>query len=76
MAPISTPRVGWPTMQQVGVVLHLARQHQLLLIAAGEGLAAFRSAIGVAGRRIFCIFSEADVRLDPALGIQEAVPLL
>ena len=36
IAPMSTPRVGWPTSRTFGLARHLARQHQLLLVAAGE----------------------------------------
>jgi hypothetical protein len=35
IAPMSTPRVGCPT-SRLGIALDLARQHDLLLIAAGE----------------------------------------
>ena len=36
IAPMSTPRVGWPTSSTCGSRQRLARQHQLLLVAAGE----------------------------------------
>jgi ABC-type uncharacterized transport system YnjBCD ATPase subunit len=37
MAPTSRPRVGWGGEQQARVGLDLAGQHELLLIAAGQG---------------------------------------
>ena len=36
IAPISTPRVGCPTRSTERIALHLPRQHDLLLVAAGE----------------------------------------
>jgi hypothetical protein len=47
MAPISTPRVGWPTAG-ARVAVDLAGQHDLLLVAARESLRA--GSIGFGGR--------------------------
>ena len=36
IAPMSTPRVGWPTSEEIGVAVQLAGEHDLLLVAARE----------------------------------------
>ena len=65
MAPMSTPRVGWPTSSTLGLALHLARQHDLLLVAAGE-VGESQARVGAAARRSRSISVGAVARDAPA----------
>ena len=70
IAPMSTPRVGCPTSRIFGIALDLARQHDLLLIAAGEigGLEQRRARADVEGLHLLL-----GVGYDRAAAIEETL---